>query len=157
MNTPFTTININDCFVLSVQKSNLYSLPTRTSTFRLENLSTQTSLVSFPKQSIGPTYKMSYRTKIVLDKPADWDVWISLVRCRAWNNDIWHLVDPDLVEKPHPLPRPVVPKFVLPQAGTPLDHDAVELYKLQVSLYKIQLGEFNRQKRAFGELVSFIQ
>lgn len=100
---------------------------------------------------------MSYRTKIVLAKPADWDVWISLVRCRAWNNDIWHLVNPDLVEKPHPLSRPVVPTFVLPQAGTPLEQDAVELYKLQVSLYKIQLGEFNRQKRAFGELVSFIQ
>lgn len=51
----------------------------------------------------------------------------------------------------------MVPTFVLPEAGIPLNKDALEPYKLQNSLYKTQLGEYERQKRAFGDLISFIQ
>ena len=100
---------------------------------------------------------MSTQKKVVLTKPADWDDWISLIRSRAINNDIWHLVNPELPEKPQTLPEQEVPSFILPPAGQPIDRDALELYKIQNSLYKTQLGKYECQKKAFGDLISFIQ
>ena len=100
---------------------------------------------------------MSSQKKVVLAKPADWDDWISLIRSRAINNDIWHLVNPELPEKPQTLPEQEVPSFILPPAGQPIDRDALELYKIQNSLYKTQLGKYECQKKAFGDLISFIQ
>ena len=100
---------------------------------------------------------MNNQKKITLAKPADWDDWISLVQSRAQNNDIWHLINPDFTKRPQSLPILVIPTFVIPAAGTPLNKFALELYKLQNSLYKTQLREYEWQKKAFGDLILFIQ
>ena len=95
--------------------------------------------------------------KVILAKSADWDPWISFVQSRAINSRIWDLVNPDLPDKPQRLQPPLVPTFIIPPAGTPLNKDTLEIYKIQNSLYQTQLAEFERQQRAFGDLISFIQ
>ena len=67
------------------------------------------------------------------------------------------MVNPDLRDKPQRLQPPLVPTFIIPPAGTPLDKDTLEIDKVQNSLYQTQLAEFERQQRAFGDLISFIQ
>ncbi|MCJ1271800.1 hypothetical protein MMC22_011705 [Lobaria immixta] len=47
--------------------------------------------------------------KIILSKSADWDPWISFVRARASNSDIWDLVKPNLDNKPLSLAKPTEP------------------------------------------------
>ena len=100
---------------------------------------------------------MSTPKKVILAKTADWDPWIFFVRNRAKSSRIWDLVDPNLTERPQQLQPPMVPTFVIPPAGTPLNKDTLEIYKVQNSLYKTQLAEYERQEKAFGDLIAFIQ
>lgn len=99
---------------------------------------------------------MSIR-KIVLGKPLDWDTWISFVKSRADNNDIWELVNPELTEKPETLKKPQKPNYDLPEDDAQFDQKKFEAYKARMQLYKADLAEYEKQKKAFGDLISFIQ
>lgn len=100
---------------------------------------------------------MSTSKKVILSKTADWDPWISFVRNRAKASRIWDLVDPTLTERPQQLELPEEPIYTIPAAGTPLNRDTLEIYKVQNSLYKMQLAAYERQEKAFGDLTAFIQ
>ena len=95
--------------------------------------------------------------KVILSKPADWDSWIAFVRTRADALDIWEYINPDLEAKPDHLIKQVAPIFTLPPEGEALDKDAYELHKIKLANHKQLTNEYEKQRKAFSEIVVFIQ
>lgn len=101
---------------------------------------------------------MSTSRKIVLAKPADWDAWISFVRTRAsTNTKIWHLVNSDLCERPNALLEPIESGFKMPANNNQFDSVKFKAYKAWKDLFKSQLAKYERQEKAFSDLLIFIQ
>lgn len=54
-----------------------------------------------------------YDTKhqLILDKPEDWNGWISFIKGAVHEPQLWNLIDPDLTNKPvtTPYPEKVIP------------------------------------------------
>ena len=100
---------------------------------------------------------MSTTRKIVLGKPADWDTWFSFVRSRATNSGIWDLVNPEIITKPISIQSPTEPVFILSTDAATFDPRAYEVYKAQTHIYKIQLAKYEKQQKAFADLITFIQ
>ena len=94
--------------------------------------------------------------KIVLGKPSDWDTCISFVRTRAENNNIWKLVNPELTEKPASLSEPVTPTYDQATDDEQFDPKKYEAYKARVQVYKMELAKFDRQQKAFGDLIFWL-
>lgn len=96
-------------------------------------------------------------TKIILAKPADWDSWISFVRSRATNTRIWDLVDPSKETKPEALTEPIEPIYMVPEDDSLFDKNAYDAYKARKEIYKTKIARYERQEKAFGDLIIFIQ
>lgn len=94
--------------------------------------------------------------KVILAKAADWDPWISFVRKRAKVNRIWDYVDPSLPTKPAQPQYPAKPILIRLQGGR-VDPTSLEAYKLELLEHKIELAEYERQEKAFADLIEFIQ
>lgn len=99
----------------------------------------------------------SITKKVILAKPANWDAWISFVRTRAINNRIWDLVNPDLTTQPVSFKEPVESEFQIPDDDTQFDKIKYEADKARKDVNKTSLAKFERQRKAFGDLISFIQ
>lgn len=109
-----------------------------------------------PTQTITRSLTMSTK-KVILSKPADWDAWIFSVRIRATSTRIWDLVNPDLTVRPVSLKEPIEPEFQFPADDAQFDKLKYEAYKARKDIYKTNLAEYERQEKAFGDLISFIQ
>ena len=94
--------------------------------------------------------------KVVLSKPSDWDAWIYYVRTRATNSRVWSLVNPDLTTRPASLDESEEPGIDIPADGI-LPDGTLDLYKLRKEQYKTQLAKFERQQKAFADLITFTQ
>lgn len=94
--------------------------------------------------------------KIVLAKSADWKKWIFSVKTKAMNSGVWDLINPDLNIKPLQQERPIKPTFVVPQSTNEIDKDSYKLFKIQISAYKHDLDEYDRQQNALMEIINFI-
>ena len=94
---------------------------------------------------------------IKLRKPEDWDTWISFVRMRATNLDIWALINPELPTKPVALDIPIKPNF--DPGAFSADSDRVEhhFYEAHQHLYKSALAKYNEQSDAFASIIVFIR
>ncbi|MCJ1463981.1 hypothetical protein MMC07_002591, partial [Pseudocyphellaria aurata] len=99
---------------------------------------------------------MSTTKKIVLTKPADWDLWISFVRARATHSQIWTLIDPDVSPKPPSLTDPPLLQYIMPD-DTDFDQLTINVYKARLEMYKIDLLKFEQQTKAIGDITAFIQ
>ena len=99
---------------------------------------------------------MTSTKKVILATPVDWDPWISFVRMRAEASRIWQYVDPDLPDKPAQPEYPTKPILARLQ-GRAIDPTALEVYKLDIIEYETELAEYERQEKAFGDLIGFIQ
>lgn len=95
--------------------------------------------------------------EVVLAKSMDWDDWIYVVRTKADAADVWDLINPNKAVKPAVLPKPTAPIFLMPDSSTPLTTDAYQKHKLQIKNYEILSAEYEKQKKAFADIVSFIQ
>lgn len=78
------------------------------------------------------------------------------MKTKAIYSGIWDLVDPANEIEPEHLDFPIAPSYVVPTHPTQTDRDALELFKIQTEGYKIRLEQYDRQQKAFGELVDFI-
>lgn len=100
----------------------------------------------------------SLTKKVILSKPADWEAWISFVRTRATNNRIGDLINPDLTDKPATLQEPAEPEeYNVPDDPNLFNQKAYEAYKAGKDIYKTRLARFEREEKAFWDLISFIQ
>ncbi len=95
--------------------------------------------------------------KIVLIKSTDWDVWISFVRSRTENSEIWELVNSNLETKSIDLQRSINSSFNVSTRASEIDKDAYDLYKIQSHVYKTSLVEYEREKKVLSKLNSFIR
>ena len=95
--------------------------------------------------------------KVILAKSADWDAWLSFVRTWAVNTQIWDLVSPDLEERPVSVEQPIEPEFTVPDDDAQFDKVKYEAYKARKDVYKTKLARYERQEKAFGDLITFIQ
>lgn len=66
-------------------------------------------------------------------------------------------VNPDLTEKPLSLKKPTEPQFKVLDDDNIFDKVGYEAYRAIRKVYKVKLAENDHQKKAFGDLISFIQ
>lgn len=72
---------------------------------------------------------MANEKQIILDKPADWDAWITLVQAQATDTQIWDLINPDLAERPILLEEPTLSEYDLPDNPNEFDKVAFKPFK----------------------------
>ena len=89
-----------------------------------------------------------------LQKPADWPVWLSVIRMIAQGDRIWELVNPDVEEKPLGIEEPIAPTFV---DSDSIDFNAYAIYKARKELYKERLEPYLKQEEALKLFVRYIQ
>lgn len=99
---------------------------------------------------------MTSNRKIVLSKTADWDSWFSFVKTKATIGGIWELVDPSKPTIPSHQQLPVPPTFQAPTDPLEINQQACYLFEIQILEYKLQLEGYDRQQKAFSELIIFI-
>lgn len=104
---------------------------------------------------------MSSNTKkVIFAKPANWEAWFSFIRTRTTNTQIWDFIDPELTKTPVSIERPVELEFHIPDDDA---HDAqfdrvkYEAYKARKDIYKTKLARYERQEKAFSDIITFIQ
>lgn len=90
---------------------------------------------------------MSTTKNLILAKLTDWDAWISFVRTRATNTQIWDLINPNLAEKPASLKRLTEPQFQIPDDDALFDKVKHEAYKARKDLYKTKFANANDKRR----------
>jgi hypothetical protein len=106
--------------------------------------------------AIGGGGGMINTRKVVLSKPADWDIWFSFVKAKAINHEVWELVNPSIEAKSVGIPKPTPP--IMPVVGPGgLNKDAVELYKLECASYTHRTADYQNQKKALIDLINYIQ
>ena len=96
------------------------------------------------------------RHQIMLDKPKDWDGWISFIKSAVDDPQIWKLIDPDLTNKPviTPYPEDVIPPKFGPDGK--IDADDMSKYKALRLVQDLQLAKYKQEQtglRAAGELI----
>ena len=95
--------------------------------------------------------------KIILAKPQDWDNWLFFVRTRATMMNIWHLVNPAIAIRPTYLLPPTRPPLPQRDPDGTIPAPAQQTYKMDSSTYKMDCVDFDRQQKAFSDLIAFIQ
>ena len=95
----------------------------------------------------------SSQKEIFLSKPEDWDTWIAFVRIKASNADIWNLINPDLPFQPPALTEPVEPVYNL---GATFDQEKYDDYMARKKIYKSHRIKYDKQKKTFDAIISFI-
>lgn len=98
-------------------------------------------------------------TTIKLATSNDWKGWIALIRIRAQNKDIWHLINPDVSVKPIGKIMPIEPDEQQFERETTSEarRDAYEIYKQRLEVYKAKLASYEKQVKAFADIITFIQ
>ncbi len=99
-------------------------------------------------------------TTVILDKPSDWHEWLFVIRNRALDTGIKHLIDPDLATEPPQLTEPTkpTPKDVKFEALglTDLNSAQIELFKILRDEYRIELVKYERKRVALTEIRQLI-
>ncbi|MCJ1270963.1 hypothetical protein MMC22_010862 [Lobaria immixta] len=100
----------------------------------------------------------SYDTKhrIILDKPENWDGWISFIKSAVHDPRIWNLIDPELANKPGTTLYPkelVSPKFD--------DHGNInvadlEQYKALQMFREPELAKYEKEQKALAAVNKLI-
>lgn len=62
-----------------------------------------------------------------------------------------------LDEKPVSLKRPIKPEFQIPDDDAQFDKVKYEPYKARKDIYKTKLAKYERQEKAFSDIITFIQ
>lgn len=88
--------------------------------------------------------------QIRLQKPADWTVWLSLVRMLAQGHKIWDFVNPDHDTKPVEMAEPIEPTI---EDSGELDLKKYEIWKAKKDIYKEKMKPFKQRHDAFTELI----
>lgn len=86
--------------------------------------------------------------RIILDKPENWHTWLSSIKSGINNEEIWDLVNPDLVVKPKTLSSPrqlTRPGFA--QDGT-INAGELEHYKALKIFFEEDMARFKEQNKA---------
>ena len=100
------------------------------------------------------------KTTVILDNPSDWHEWLFVIRNKALDKGIEHLIDPDLATEPTQLTEPKKPtsqdvKFDV-LSFTDLDHGQFELFKILRDEYKTDLAKYERKRTALTEIRQLI-
>lgn len=66
-------------------------------------------------------------------------------------------MNPDRTARPVALQESAEPEYDIPDDDTLFDKASYEVYRARMELYKVKLAKYERQKEAFGELISFAQ
>lgn len=89
------------------------------------------------------------KTTVVLDRPSDWDEWISLVKSTGQNSDIFDLINPCWPAEPPQSKKPAKPLPSDMQAGAAVMLDLTkeqrELFKMNWDDYKTEIALFERK------------
>ena len=94
--------------------------------------------------------------QIQLQKPADWTVWLSFIRMIAENDDVWNLINPDLIERPENILKPQAPVYQ-GSRGANIDLEAYNQWKAQMGLHRADLAEYEKQRESMKQLIKQIQ
>lgn len=95
--------------------------------------------------------------QVILSKSSDWRTWITLVRIRATNNDIWELVNPELETQPARQSKPKEPEIAYLEQPTGMRAQlALEAFKDENQVYKFKLAAYKREAKALADLSNFI-
>lgn len=92
--------------------------------------------------------------KIVLIKTIDWNTWYSFVKIKAINNEIWDFINPKLFFKSIFLKFSNESKLNMIGEVT---SRIFELYKIACQVYKIKLTKYEKQMKAFDDIIIYIQ
>ena len=98
----------------------------------------------------------SSQKKLTLSKPEDWNTWLSFIKTKAVNHQVWDLINPDLPFKPEALERPFEPTFDAGENPEDFDARAYDHYKARHQLYRSALVRLKEQNEAFTNIISFI-
>ena len=94
--------------------------------------------------------------RIILDKPEDWDGWISFIKSAVHDPHIWRLVNPELANKPVTTPYPeevVAPAF---DANGKIDAADMEQYKALRLFREPQLAKYDKEQSALAAVSKLI-
>ena len=94
------------------------------------------------------------KRELKLSQSKDWDAWLSVFRAKATVYQIWDLTDPSKQEKPKGKQESTEPDLDAMKGDTFTEQHA--RYKIQLTKYKRELQEQEKQKEAMGEVISFI-
>jgi hypothetical protein len=94
--------------------------------------------------------------KVILSKPADWDIWFSFVKAKAINHEVWELINSAIEAKSVEIPKSTssIMPVVEPEG---LNKNAVELYKLECASYTHRTADYQNQKKTLIDLINYIQ
>ncbi|RMZ91778.1 hypothetical protein DV736_g962, partial [Chaetothyriales sp. CBS 134916] len=91
-------------------------------------------------------------TTTVLTKPQDWDEWLYLIRQTAEESETWCLVDPALDNEPNQPSNPSKPG----QPADDADENTIHLYRLKWDRYKVQLRNYEQQRKGLQQIKPLI-
>jgi hypothetical protein len=99
---------------------------------------------------------------VILDKPADWDIWFHTVKTMATISsvDIWKYINPDLDIEPQ-LPIAPEPPTVASVDSTmssiaELDTAGIQKYDTMIKNHQVITGDINRKLQAIGKVLTYI-
>ena len=103
---------------------------------------------------------MASKTNVILEKPSDWDEWITVIKNRARDADVGPAIDYEQKEEP---PQPVEPVRPSPsqfeQGATSLSSlsaDKKEDLKLAYEIWKQDMISYRSKKQALQDIRNFI-
>ncbi|MCJ1423694.1 hypothetical protein MMC29_001578 [Sticta canariensis] len=91
-------------------------------------------------------YNQKSRYRIILDKPEDWERWISHIKGVINDPTIWDLVNPDIPVKPSQHVFPAKIPRPQPNAAGQLDLAQIDQYKTLRILQEEDLAAFYYEK-----------
>ena len=100
---------------------------------------------------------ISQKRNVVLNKPEDWDTWITFIKIRATNLGIWDLINPDHSTKPAMLERPIEPILDLGENGETYSQTKYNLHLAKQNVWKSKNAQFKEQRDACIAIINFVQ
>ena len=101
-------------------------------------------------------YNQESRHRIILDKPEDWDGWISHVKGFISDPSIWDLVNPEMPVRPLLCVYPEEPPRPQPNADGQFDPAQIERYKALKLFREEDLAVFNYEDKSLREVNKLI-
>lgn len=94
--------------------------------------------------------------QIVLTGPADWELWLSYIQMKAELTDVWELITPFCGAVPIFIDQPIEPEFYAPVTPEEFDPRLYKIAKLQHRAYERALAKYDRQQKAYIEIIDLI-
>ena len=99
---------------------------------------------------------MTITRKVSLSKQTNWETWLSFIQTKAIRSNVWNLINSSLAIKSTEFLKLVKSSPLLSKAEQQIYKNVVEIYKLLIVDFKLDLNEYDRQQRILTEITNFI-